>query len=57
MGGVKVMSEEVLNQKPPLNVKRIQEAQVRMYCRSSESNRCLRVVLGIRVDLRAEWDS
>ncbi|KAF7800567.1 uncharacterized protein G2W53_045018 [Senna tora] len=52
-----VMSEDVLNQKLPLNVKRIQEAQVRTCCPTSESDGSVRVVLGIGVGLTLEWDS
>ncbi|KAF7835171.1 uncharacterized protein G2W53_010030 [Senna tora] len=52
-----VMSNHILNGKPRLNLKRIQEAQVRTSCRTSESNGCVRVVLGIRVGLMLEWDS
>ncbi|KAF7835037.1 uncharacterized protein G2W53_009896 [Senna tora] len=43
--------------KARLNLKRIQEAQVRTCCRTYESNGCVHVVLGIGVDLMAEWDS
>ncbi|KAF7835036.1 uncharacterized protein G2W53_009895 [Senna tora] len=52
-----VMSKNILKGKQPLNLKRIQEAQVRTCCRTSESNGCVRVVLGIRVSLMLEWDS
>ncbi|KAF7835175.1 uncharacterized protein G2W53_010034 [Senna tora] len=52
-----VMSKHILNGKPRLNIKRIQEAEVRTCCRTSESNGCVRVVLGIRVRLMLEWDS
>ncbi|KAF7801152.1 uncharacterized protein G2W53_044915 [Senna tora] len=41
-----VMSEHILNGKLLLNLNIIQEAQVRMCCRTSESNRCVRVVFG-----------
>ncbi|KAF7800564.1 uncharacterized protein G2W53_045015 [Senna tora] len=51
-----VMSKHILNGKPRLNLKRIQEAQVRTCCRTSESNGCVRVVLGIRVGLMVEWE-
>ncbi|KAF7835030.1 uncharacterized protein G2W53_009889 [Senna tora] len=52
-----VMSKSILKGKPQLNIKRIQEAQVRMCCRTSESNGCVRVLLGIREDLMLEWES
>ncbi|KAF7814954.1 uncharacterized protein G2W53_028923 [Senna tora] len=52
-----VMSKHILNGKPLLNLKRIQEAQVRTCCRTCESDRCLRVVLEIRMDLMLDWDS
>ncbi|KAF7835177.1 uncharacterized protein G2W53_010036 [Senna tora] len=52
-----VMSEHILNGKPRLNLKRIQEAEVRTCCHTSELNGCVRVVLGIRVGLMLEWDS
>ncbi|KAF7814946.1 uncharacterized protein G2W53_028915 [Senna tora] len=52
-----VMSKHILNGKPRLNLKRIQKAQVRTCCRISESNRRVRVVLGIGVGLMLEWDS
>ncbi|KAF7835201.1 uncharacterized protein G2W53_010060 [Senna tora] len=52
-----VMYKQILNGKPRLNLKRIQEPQVATCCRTSESYGCLRVVLEIRVDLKLEWDS
>ncbi|KAF7835196.1 uncharacterized protein G2W53_010055 [Senna tora] len=52
-----VLSKYIFNRTPPLNLKRIQEAQVRTCCRTSELNECVRVVLGIRVGLMLEWDS
>ncbi|KAF7835034.1 uncharacterized protein G2W53_009893 [Senna tora] len=51
------ISEYISNGKPRLKLKRIQEAQVRTCSRTSESNGCVRVVLGIRVDLMLQWDS
>ncbi|KAF7835180.1 uncharacterized protein G2W53_010039 [Senna tora] len=51
------ISKHILNGKPRLNLKTMQEAQVRTYCCTSESNGCLRVVLRIRVGLMLEWDS
>ncbi|KAF7835182.1 uncharacterized protein G2W53_010041 [Senna tora] len=51
------MSKHILMGKRRLNLKRIQEAQVRTCCRTSESNGCVCVVLGIRVGLMVEWDS
>ncbi|KAF7835202.1 uncharacterized protein G2W53_010061 [Senna tora] len=50
-----VMSKHILNGKPRLNLKRIQEPQVPTCCRTIESDGCLRVVLEIRVDLMLEW--
>ncbi|KAF7835027.1 uncharacterized protein G2W53_009886 [Senna tora] len=52
-----VMSEHISKGKVRLNLKRIQESHVRPCCRTTESNGCVRVVLGIRVDLILEWDS
>ncbi|KAF7835178.1 uncharacterized protein G2W53_010037 [Senna tora] len=52
-----VISKHILKGKPRLNLERIREAQVRTCCRTSESYRCVRVVLGIRVRLMLEWDS
>ncbi|KAF7835200.1 uncharacterized protein G2W53_010059 [Senna tora] len=52
-----VKYKHILNGKLRLNLKRIQEAQVRTCCRTSESDECHRVVLEIRVDLMVEWDS
>ncbi|KAF7800563.1 uncharacterized protein G2W53_045014 [Senna tora] len=52
-----VMTKHILKGKPLLNLKRIQEAQVRTCCRTSESNRCIRVLWGIRVGLMLKWDS
>ncbi|KAF7835185.1 uncharacterized protein G2W53_010044 [Senna tora] len=51
------MSKHILKGKQRLNLRRIQEAPVRTCCRTSESNGCVRVVLGIRVGLMLEWDS
>ncbi|KAF7835172.1 uncharacterized protein G2W53_010031 [Senna tora] len=42
----RVMSKHILKGKRRLNLKRIQEAQVRTCCRTSESNGCVRVVFG-----------
>ncbi|KAF7835197.1 uncharacterized protein G2W53_010056 [Senna tora] len=50
-------SKHILKQKPRLNLKKVQEAQLGTCYRTSESNGCLLVVLGIRVDLMVEWDS
>ncbi|KAF7814949.1 uncharacterized protein G2W53_028918 [Senna tora] len=52
-----VISKHILKGKQRLNLKRIQEAQVRTCCCSSESNRCVRIVLEIREGLMLEWDS
>ncbi|KAF7835033.1 uncharacterized protein G2W53_009892 [Senna tora] len=52
-----VMSKHILKGKPRLNLNIILEEQVRTCCRTSESNGCVRIVLGTRVDLMLEWDS
>ncbi|KAF7800561.1 uncharacterized protein G2W53_045012 [Senna tora] len=41
-----VVSKHILKGKRRLNLKRILEAQVRTFCRTSESNGCVRVVFG-----------
>ncbi|KAF7835176.1 uncharacterized protein G2W53_010035 [Senna tora] len=41
-----VMYKHILKGKRRLDLKRIQEGQVRMCCRTRESNRCVRVVFG-----------
>ncbi|KAF7800565.1 uncharacterized protein G2W53_045016 [Senna tora] len=51
------MSKRILYGKWRLNLKRIEEAQIRMRCRTSGANRCVRVVLGIQVGLMVKWDS
>ncbi|KAF7835186.1 uncharacterized protein G2W53_010045 [Senna tora] len=52
-----VMSKHILKGRQRLNLETIQEAQVLTCWRTSESNGCVRVVLGIRVGLLLEWDS
>ncbi|KAF7835174.1 uncharacterized protein G2W53_010033 [Senna tora] len=52
-----VMFKHILNGKPLLNLKRMQEAQVRTCCRRSGSSGSVPVVLGIGVGLMLEWDS
>ncbi|KAF7835035.1 uncharacterized protein G2W53_009894 [Senna tora] len=51
-----VMSKNILKGERRLNHKRIQEVQVRTCCRTSESNECVRAVLGFRVDVMLEWE-
>ncbi|KAF7814947.1 uncharacterized protein G2W53_028916 [Senna tora] len=57
-----VMSKPILNGKRLFNLKRIHEAQVRMCCRTSESNGCVRIVFenpygsNARMGLLIAWE-
>ncbi|KAF7839115.1 uncharacterized protein G2W53_007597 [Senna tora] len=52
-----VMSKHILNKKSLLNLKRIQEIQVkRVVAQESQTDR-FALYLEIRVDLMLEWDS
>ncbi|KAF7835039.1 uncharacterized protein G2W53_009898 [Senna tora] len=57
------MSKHILKGKPRLNLKRIQEAQVRTCCHTIESNGCARVVFGNLMESNAQmglvtaWES
>ncbi|KAF7839168.1 uncharacterized protein G2W53_007650 [Senna tora] len=52
-----VMSNHILNEKSQLNLKRIQEEQVKhVVAHVSQTDR-FALYLGIRADLMLEWDS
>ncbi|KAF7812441.1 uncharacterized protein G2W53_033417 [Senna tora] len=50
------MSKHILNRKSRLNLKRIHELQVKHVAQVSQIDR-FALYLGIRVDLRLQWDS
>ncbi|KAF7839122.1 uncharacterized protein G2W53_007604 [Senna tora] len=52
-----VMSKHILNQKSRLNLKRIQEVQVKRVVAQVRQIDRFALYLGIRVDLMVEWDS
>ncbi|KAF7832102.1 uncharacterized protein G2W53_014435 [Senna tora] len=53
----KVMSKHILNRKSRLNLKKIQEVQVKGVVALVSQTDSFLLYLGIQVDLMLEWDS
>ncbi|KAF7823997.1 uncharacterized protein G2W53_022141 [Senna tora] len=51
------MSKPILNRKSRLNLKRIQEVQVKRVVAQANQADLFALYLGIQVDLTVEWDS